>query len=253
MVSIIIATYNSDKTLRTCLDSVMFQKLEDWECILVDGVSSDNTIKIINEYEFKDKRFRHISEPDKGIYDALNKGIKLADGDWVYVLGSDDWLTESGIYDLVSNASEDSGAVYGNIIVSYNNGTTRVIPPKPIEYIRYYMPISHQGVIVKLDEIKKINGFDLRYYVKGDFNMMQTLYLKGVKFQYVDTCVNYSGMEGLSNKLSAKIKYDWERYLINSRNKANNIPFMSWCYIELKTIGSTLRDFIKGRNKHNIQ
>lgn len=247
MVSILIATYNSSSSLNKCLDSVLAQKLQDWECILIDGASKDNTVQIIEQYEKKDSRFRHISEHDHGIYDALNKGFKLAKGEWVYVLGSDDWLTFDGLYNLVEGADADSGAVYGNIIVAYNNGVNRVIPPKKISKMRYYMAISHQGVIVKLDEINKVGGFDLRYTVKGDFNMMQTLYLKGVKFQYINTNINYSGMEGLSNKLSSLIKYDWERYLINKRNHANCIPLLSWLWIEFKTIATTTRDIVLKR------
>jgi glycosyltransferase involved in cell wall biosynthesis len=247
MISILIATYNSGKTIRKCLDSLLDQKLQDWECILIDGASKDDTIRIIEEYERKDSRFRHISEPDNGIYDALNKGFKLAKGEWAYVLGSDDWLTNDGLYNLLCGAEVDSSAVYGNIIVAYNNGVNRVIKPKKLRKIRYYMPISHQGVIVKLDEIKKLGGFDLRYIVKGDFNMMQALYLKGVKFQYINTEVNYSGMEGLSNKISSIVKYDWERYLINTRNHANSIPFLSWCWIEFKTIAVSIRDKFLGR------
>lgn len=242
MISIIIATFNSGKTLKQCLDSVITQDLQDWECILIDGASSDDTLKIIDQYEKKDSRFSHISEPDHGIYDALNKGIKFAKGEWVYVLGSDDWLTKNGLYDLVIGAERESGVVYGNIIVAYANGENRVIKPKEIKKIRYFFPISHQGVIVKLEHIRSIGGFDLRYYVKADFNMMQLLYLKGIVFQYIDTCINYSGMTGLSNKLSSIIRYDWERYLINKRNKANHIPFLSWLYVEFKTIGYKTRD-----------
>ena len=247
MISIIIATYNSGKTLNKCLDSILMQKLQDWECILIDGVSNDNTLQVIDEYERKDSRLSHISETDHGIYDALNKGFKLAKGEWVYVLGSDDWLTYDGLYNLVQGAYAESGVVYGNIIVAYNNGLNRVIPPKKISNMRYYMAISHQGVIVKREEIIRIGGFDLRYKVKGDFNMIQTLYLKGVKFQYIDTNINYSGMEGLSNKLSSLIKYDWERYLINKRNHANCIPLLSWFWIEFKTIVTTTRDIVLKR------
>ena len=78
MVSIIVATYNSDKTLRQALDSVLNQSYQDWECIVVDGASKDSTIDIVKEYVSKDSRFRYISEPDNGIYDAFNKGWKMA-------------------------------------------------------------------------------------------------------------------------------------------------------------------------------
>lgn len=75
-VSIVIATYNSKKTLRRALDSVKNQSYQDWECVIVDGASKDGTVEIIKEYKNKDFRFRYISEPDNGIYDAFNKDGK---------------------------------------------------------------------------------------------------------------------------------------------------------------------------------
>lgn len=75
-ISIIIATFNAAKTLRKALDSVLNQTYKDWECIIVDGASKDNTISIVKEYVQKDTRFRYISEPDKGIFDAYNKDGK---------------------------------------------------------------------------------------------------------------------------------------------------------------------------------
>ena len=105
MVSIIIATYNSGKTLRRALDSVLNQSYQDWECIVVDGASKDNTIAIVKEYVKKDSRFRYISEPDHGIYDAFNKGWKMAKGEWVMYLGSDDEYTKDGIKALLENSN----------------------------------------------------------------------------------------------------------------------------------------------------
>lgn len=247
VVTILIATFNSGKTLRRCLESVLSLNFFQWECILIDGVSKDDTLDIIREYEQKDNRFRHISEKDKGIYDALNKGIRLSKGKWIYVLGSDDWLTSDGLSSLLVKDCDRFDAVYGNIIVAYNNKQERIIYPKRLELIKYYMPISHQGIIIRSDAINKIGGFDLRYICKGDFNMIQTLYISGARFKYVDANIAYCTMGGLSNKLSSIIKYDWERYLINTRNHSNNIPFLSWCWIEFKTIAITVRDKILRR------
>ena len=113
MVSIIIATYNSGKTLRRALDSVLNQSYQDWECIVVDGASKDNTIEIVKEYVSKDSRFRYMSEPDHGIYDAFNKGWKMAKGEWVMYLGSDDEYTKEGIKALMDN-SDGADVVYGD-------------------------------------------------------------------------------------------------------------------------------------------
>src|SRR5690606_23293701 len=81
-ISIIIATYNCESDIKGCLDSIISQPFENWEVIIIDGESTDRTIEIIKE--FNNEKVRLLSEKDNGIYDALNKGIKLAKGDWLY-------------------------------------------------------------------------------------------------------------------------------------------------------------------------
>lgn len=119
MISIIIATYNSGKTLRRALDSVLNQSYQDWECIVVDGASKDNTIDIVKEFVNKDSRFRYISEPDHGIYDAFNKGWKMANGEWMMYLGSDDEYTKDGIKALMEN-SDGADVVYGDTYIRFS-------------------------------------------------------------------------------------------------------------------------------------
>ena len=247
MISILIATFNSGKTLQACLDSVLEQDYEDWECILVDGKSKDNTLSIIDEYERKDSRFRHISEPDSGLYDALNKGISLAKGYWIYVLGSDDRLTKNGLASLASCINADSSVVYGDMIVEYADKSNRQIPPKNIELIKYYMPISHQAVIVKTNDARALGGFDLRYKVRGDYNMIQQLYLLGKVFQYVNVPIAFCCVGGLSTRFSSMIKYDLERYQINKRNRSNKFPFLFWALVEIKSLLIEIRDRMLGR------
>jgi glycosyltransferase len=247
MISILIATYNSDKTLQACLNSVLEQDYKDWECILVDGKSQDKTLSIIEEFERSDNRIRHISEPDSGIYDALNKGIDLAQGAWIYVLGSDDRLTKNGLASLIFGSNADSSVIYGDIFVEYADQSNKLIHPKEIEMVKYYMPISHQGVIVKTDDARMLGGFDLRYKVRGDYNMIQQLYLLGKVFQYVSVPIAICGVSGLSNKLSSMIKYDLERYHINKNNKSNKYPFLFWLIIEIRSVLIDLRDRMMGR------
>ena len=114
-LSIIIATFNSEKTLRKALESVYTQDFQDWECVVVDGASTDETLDIVKEYVAKDSRFRYISEPDKGIYDAFNKGWRQAKGEWIHYLGSDDRLVKDGFKNLFLqdiHADLVGGAVY---------------------------------------------------------------------------------------------------------------------------------------------
>ena len=125
MVSIIIATYNSEKTLRRALDSVLNQSYQDWECIVVDGASKDNTIGIVKEYVKKDSRFRYISEPDHGIYDAFNKGWKMAKGEWVMYLGSDDRLTQNGFTEVFEDDYPDYDIISGDVFIEKIDGSVK--------------------------------------------------------------------------------------------------------------------------------
>ena len=117
-VSVITATWNSGKTLRTTLDSVLNQSYPDIEHIIVDGGSTDNTMEIIREYEPRyNGRLRYISEPDKGLYDAMNKGIRMATGEVVGILNSDDFYTSSDVVEKLEKelATNRVDAVYGDI------------------------------------------------------------------------------------------------------------------------------------------
>ena len=120
MLSIITATYNSEKTLKATIESVLNQDISDFEYILVDGNSSDASVDIIESYSEKFKRkgvrYKWISEPDTGIYDAWNKGVKLATGDWIAFLGSDDFYLDGALKDysviLNSQAALNYDLVY---------------------------------------------------------------------------------------------------------------------------------------------
>lgn len=113
-LSIIIPTFNSARTLHRCLDSIVSQSFDDWEVLVMDGVSKDGTVAIAQSYG--DSRIRIFSEPDRGIYDAMNKGIRKSEGEWLYFLGSDDSLYESTCLEqLFLSDLAEYDVVYGNI------------------------------------------------------------------------------------------------------------------------------------------
>ena len=127
-ISIITATYNSGKTIRDTLSSVLNQSYKNYELIIKDGGSNDNTVEICREYEnIFEGRLKVISEPDKGIYDAMNRGIDNASGDIVGILNSDDFYTSDDILDRIAkefSANKDLDAIYGDIhFVSPDNLT----------------------------------------------------------------------------------------------------------------------------------
>lgn len=223
MISIIIATFNSEKVLRSALDSIVSQSYQDWECIIVDGASKDSTIKIVEGYENKDSRFRHISEPDKGIYDAFNKGWKMAKGDWIYYLGSDDTLCPDALatFSKVTNL-KDYDVVYGDVYAISANGKKREVHSNDYHMIWYRFFGSHQSVFMKRSIIESLGGFNLKYKVKADFALVQKAYVSGYKFKQYSGFVANFALTGASN---ADLPwFDKERYQIMKDNKSTRFP-----------------------------
>lgn len=127
-VSIITVVYNNEKTIADAIESVQSQTYKNIEHIIIDGKSSDNTLRIINQH--KSPSTRIFSEPDKGIYDAMNKGIKLATGDLVGILNSDDiYSDDEVIFDIVSKLEENPGInmIYGNLVYVETNNVMKIV------------------------------------------------------------------------------------------------------------------------------
>jgi glycosyltransferase involved in cell wall biosynthesis len=113
--SIIIPTFNSGKTLCACLESVLSQSFQNFEILVMDGLSTDETVSIVKKYEAANPNVTWFSEKDKGIYDAMNKGIQLAKGEWIYFLGSDDLLHNEEVLQQVYSIDKSKyQVVYGN-------------------------------------------------------------------------------------------------------------------------------------------
>lgn len=214
VVSIIVATYNSSSTLRDALNSVKTQTFQDWECIIVDGASKDDTIKIVNEFEEKDFRFRHISEPDKGIYDAFNKGWKMAKGEWIYYLGSDDKVSTDGLKKLVDMAN-GFDIVYGDMDykTEYNVKRKGSIS---INRLVGNMP-SHQSMIMRRTLIEKLNGFDMEEFrICADFDLFQRALRNGAKVYHVPETIACFNCMGASSGIGNYLK---ECYYIKRKYK----------------------------------
>ncbi|GAA4753236.1 glycosyltransferase family 2 protein [Flavisolibacter ginsenosidimutans] len=124
-ISVIIPTRNSAATVAHALDSLLCQSFTDFEVLVIDGQSTDETIEILKQYAHSDKRIQWWSEFDEGIYDAINKGITKAGGEWLYFLGSDDTLHEKDVFEGVMRiAVSQPGAkmIYGNVLLSASIG-----------------------------------------------------------------------------------------------------------------------------------
>ena len=180
-ISIIIATYNSGRTLRAALESVHGQTFQNWECIIVDGASKDDTIDIVKEYCAKDSRFRYISEPDHGIYDAFNKGWRMAKGEWVHYLGSDDTLTPNGMSVVAAELDDTYAIVTGNVYLHRVDGTVKEQQYKIIQNTNAMSDDYHVGI----RDVRDIKTFeeainDRESFVYGDYTKADALRDLGV-------------------------------------------------------------------------
>ena len=228
-VSIIIATYNSANDIEGALNSVLNQTLQDWECIVIDGASKDDTVAKVNKYEEKDSRIEIYSEPDKGIYDAFNKGWKKAKGEWIYYLGSDDRLKPEGLSKILKGATDDSDVVYGGVETIFPDGSIVKSRVFPLKHIRIHMMVCHQAILMRRCVIEKLGGFRTEYKRKADFDIVQRSYLAGYKFKYVDVRIAVFSYTGVTSDFS--VKEDMERLRINKKNKSNAWPwFFFWIY-----------------------
>ena len=191
-ISIITATYNSGSTLRDTIESVLSQDYPDFEHVIVDGGSKDNTVDIIKEYEPKyGGRLKWISEPDKGIYDAMNKGINMASGDVIGILNSDDFFSSDNVISNVAKEITDVDAIYGDIhFVDHQNLN------KPVRYYSSagfnpgkmkmgYMP-AHPSFYCKKDVFDRVGLYDIAFKVAADFEfLLRAIYIKGIKTKYI--------------------------------------------------------------------
>ena len=216
-ISIIIPTYNSGKTVRAALESVYSQTFQDWECIVVDGASKDDTLDIVKEYCEKDSRFRYISEKDHGIYDAFNKGWKMAKSEWVHYLGSDDRLTSDGIENLMKN-NEDGDLIVGNTFLVKPWGELT----KQVSHGRMG---CHQSMITRRSVIEALGGFDEQYRIVADADLNVRLVNAGYKLKNVDCFVSFFSVEGVSQSMNSNWRRNKELYLIYKRSNSCKYPF----------------------------
>lgn len=192
-VSIITVVYNAVATLEQTIKSVINQSYKNIEYIIVDGGSTDGSLEIIKKYE--NSIHLWVSESDNGIYDAMNKGIKLATGDIVAFINADDWY-EGNIIEKIALEFQntESDVIYGNIRRIYYNGYETVIKPPSERDLNLYITscICHQAVFVKRGLFFQYGFFNLNYKIAADYESLLRLFDAGVKFRYMDdTFANY--------------------------------------------------------------
>ena len=179
LISIIIATYNASKVIERCLDSILKQKCPEIELIIVDGKSNDNTIELIEKR--KNDVDIIISEPDKGIYDAWNKGIQRANGQYIMFIGADDKLFNNVLIDYVNfikeNDTKDIQIITAKSRYVDCNGKLIKIIGEPFSHKKHKlnMRIAHGTTLHNINLFKTYGLFDLRYKVCADYEFFMRI------------------------------------------------------------------------------
>lgn len=193
-ISMITATWNSSATLRDTMESVLSQTYSDIEHIIVDGGSSDNTMEIVRELEPRyHGHLRYVSEQDKGIYDAMNKGIAMATGDIIGILNSDDFYTSDSVLSAVASAFEDDDidAVYGDIHYVQDDDLqkcTRYYSSKHFHrrWMRLGFMPAHPSFYCRKEIYEKYGGFNLSYKIAADFEcLLRFIFIHKIRTQYI--------------------------------------------------------------------
>lgn len=228
--SLITVTLNSGKTVRNTFDSVLKQTYSDFEYILVDGISRDNTLDLINEYDSKfNGRLQWISEKDDGLYDAMNKGFSMATGDIIGIINSDDVLADPAAIEKVVKCFERDemiDAVYADLYYVAQNDISKIVrhwvSGEQRSFAKGWHP-AHPTFYVKKEIYHKYGTFDLDFKFAADFELMLRLIEKyHIKLHYLPEPLVRMRLGGTTSKNLSNIRKG-NIECINAFKK-NNIP-----------------------------
>jgi glycosyltransferase involved in cell wall biosynthesis len=227
LISIVTLTYNSEKTLERTIQSVISQQFNNYEYLIIDGNSSDSTLDIIEKY--KEYLSYWISEPDNGIYDAMNKSLNYVRGQWILFLGSDDILLES-LKDISSFLKEDNTIYYGNAFFTRDQ----------IKYCGKFNTlkitrknICHQAIFYSrsvFDEYK----YDTKFKLLADYNLNLLLWSdKRFRFSYIPYTVSVFNQYGSCNTFTDCV-------FMNEKHKILKMYFSYKIYLYNKIVDNIL-------------
>lgn len=243
-ITIVTVTYNCKDEIAKTIESVVSQDYANLEYIIIDGASTDGTVDIIKCYENKISSWK--SEKDKGVYDAMNKGLRMATGSWINFMNAGDCFHSTNVIsEMFSGEVRGHKVIYGNTLYFYKNGKKHLHDTAKIEIFEKilpkYQPYTHQAVFYNIED-KEIGIYNLKYHICADYDMAIRYYLKyGLKsISYKPLVVaDYKAYDGISTK--------------NQRSVIKEIAKIQWHYglnrLEVvKSIVRFLKTFIVNTN-----
>ncbi len=228
-ISVVTVCYNSAATLEQTMLSVLGQSYPDIEYIVIDGGSTDGTVDIIKKYA--DRLVHWVSEPDKGIYDAMNKGIAAATGSYINFMNSGDSFYDNRVVEAIFKDGCDSADIIYGKTRKITHDLPRVQDCPPVEVLSEYLPFSHQASFSRLDLMREMR-FDTKYRCAADYNFFYNVWRNNGSFREVPHIIaNYDERGGFSISNKRLCMREYAR--INGTVR-NPLWYLRYCLICLK-------------------
>ena len=214
--SIIVISLNTKLDFLKTINSILKQTIKNYEIIVIDGDSKDGTKEEI--FRMKNIISKFLIEKDKGIYDAMNKGIKLAQGEWSIFLNSGDKFFDNSLLSQINEVDiKKYDIIHGNTVIK-NNFLSYIAKSKNFNRKTLLMPFCHQSCFIKTN-IMKENMFNLDYFLSSDFNLFHQLYLQKRVFHKIDKFISIVIAGGLADREREKVFNENQTILKQKYNK----------------------------------
>ncbi len=221
-LSVVTVTYNSGPDLARTLDSIREQQGVELDVVVVDGGSTDETLRLLDDY--RNLGWTIVSEPDRGVYDGMNKGAELASGQYVnFMNAGDTFAGPTVVADLIREVrklEETPDYIYGDVISDYGDDR-RLTPAKPLATMWKNKPFNHQSLFAGREWLLRL-PFDLRYRIVADYDQSYRAYLAGAKFVHLPLVIAVTDMQKGLSKQSLWFNYR-EKARVNLRHGKNGL------------------------------
>ena len=202
-ISIITVSYNSEATIEETIKSIINQGYNNFEYLIIDGGSKDNTMSLV--YKYRDNIDMIVSEPDKGISDAFNKGIQKSTGEIIGIINSDDLLLPNALQVIADSYEEDIDVYRGNLI--YWNVQTeeksRTVPTMNFSvYSMRHKRVSHPSTFIRKDAYERYGVYRINYRFSMDADLLTRFYEKGARMKYINADLAVFRQGGVTDRYS---------------------------------------------------